>query len=114
MWPTLIFVGTAVLLSAVIGTWMGIRQGWRRGGRFDRLATGSTLTLYSMPEFWLGLILLLVFSVGVGPFPGIFPTGGLNSPNPTRGLIGAVLDMAWHLVLPVTALTLVTSRSTRW
>ena len=38
--------------------------------------TGVTLTLYAMPEFWLGMVLLILFSTGVGPFPGIFPSGG--------------------------------------
>ena len=38
---------------------IGIHAGWRRGGRFDKLSTGTTLTLYAMPEFWLGMLLLV-------------------------------------------------------
>ena len=64
----------------LIGVWMGIR-GW-----LERVAAASTgarrarsLTLYSMPEWWLGLVLIAVFAVGPGPLPGLFPTGGLHS-----------------------------------
>ena len=60
-----------------------------------------------MPEFWLGMLLLIAFGVGVGPFPGIFPIGGLITPGvDTAGRPGG-LDVAWHLVLPVITLTLV-------
>jgi peptide/nickel transport system permease protein len=90
----------------VIGVWLGIIGAWHRGGWFDKVSTGSSLTLYSMPEWWLGLMLIAVFAVGPGPIPGLFPTGGLYSVDvdPTS-LLGA-LDVAWHLALPVLTLTL--------
>ena len=72
---------TATVLSAVIGIAIGIKGGWKRGGTFDRTSTGVTLTLYAMPEFWLGMVLLILFSTGVGPFPGIFPSGGTITPG---------------------------------
>ncbi|MGB0099710.1 MAG: ABC transporter permease [Nocardioides sp.] len=106
LWPTLLLVGTSVVLAALIGVWMGIRAGWDRGGRFDRFTTGGSLTLYSMPEWWLGLMLIAVFAVGVGPFPGIFPTGGLHSVGVDPTSLEGVLDTAWHLALPVLTLTL--------
>jgi peptide/nickel transport system permease protein len=103
---TLLLVGSSTLLAMVIGVYIGMIGAWNRGGPFDRFSTGSTLTLYSMPEWWLGLILIAVFAVGIGPFPGLFPTGGLHSldvdPNSLKGWI----DTAWHLTLPVLTLTL--------
>jgi peptide/nickel transport system permease protein len=86
---------------------LGIRSGWRRGSRFDKVSTATTLTLYAMPEFWLGMILLIVFSTGVGPLPGIFPSGGVISPDVEPDSFAGLLDRLWHLVLPVTTLTLV-------
>ena len=86
LWPTLLLVGTSTLLAALIGVWMGVRGGWERGGRFDQASTGSSLTLYSMPEWWLGLVLIAVFAVGPGPLPGLFPTGGLHSADVEPGL----------------------------
>ena len=104
--PTLLLVGTSVLFAALIGIYLGIRGAWARGGRFDRFSTGSSLTLYSMPEWWLGLILIAVFSVGMGPLPGLFPTGGLHSIDADPGSWSGMLDTVWHLTLPVTTLTL--------
>src|ERR1700750_2500036 len=57
MWPTLLLVGTSTVLATVIGVYIGMLGAWNRGGAFDRMSTGATLTLYSMPEWWLGLML---------------------------------------------------------
>ena len=59
-----------------------------------------------MPEWWLGLLLIAFFAVGVGPLPGLFPTGGLHSIDSEPGTVGWVLDTMWHLTLPVITLTL--------
>ena len=106
MWPTILLVGTSTILAIVIGVWMGIRGAWNRGGKFDNISTGTSLTLYSMPEWWLGLMLIAVFAVGVGPLPGLFPTGGLHSVDVDPSSIEGVLDTMWHLTLPVITLTL--------
>jgi peptide/nickel transport system permease protein len=105
LWPTLLLVGSSTVLATLIGVWMGIRSGWEHGGRFDKGSTGVSLTLYSMPEWWLGLVLIAVFAVGPGPLPGLFPTGGLHSIDVEPGTVGYVLDTAWHLTLPVVTLT---------
>ncbi len=104
---TLLLVGTAMVIASVLGTWLGIRSAWRRGQAFDRVSTGITLTLYSMPEFWLGMILLITFGVGVGFVPGIFPIGGIVSPGLDPSSPAGWLDVAWHMVLPVTTLVAV-------
>ncbi len=107
LWPTLLLVGIGTLLAAVIGVYLGVVAAWNRGRAVDRLTTGSTLTLYSMPEWWLGLLLIATFAVGLGPIPGIFPTGGLHSVGADPGTPGYVVDTAWHLALPVLTITLV-------
>ncbi len=104
---TLLLVGTATILATIIGVRIGIKAGWNRGSRYDKGATGTTLVLYSMPEFWFGMIMLIVFAVGVGPFPGIFPTGGLSTPGVDLSTPAGWLDVAWHLVLPVTTLAVI-------
>jgi peptide/nickel transport system permease protein len=106
MWPTVLLVGTSTLLASLIGVYIGTLSGWNRGGRFDRTSTGLTLTLYSMPEWWLGLLLIAGLAVGIGPIPGIFPTGGLHSTDVDPNSLAGVLDTAWHLTLPVITLTL--------
>jgi len=106
LWPTVLIVGTSTILATLIGVYVGMLGAWNRGGRFDRLSTGVTLTLYSMPEWWLGLLLIAGFAVGIGPLPGIFPTGGLHSVDADPSSLSGVLDTAWHLTLPVITLTL--------
>jgi peptide/nickel transport system permease protein len=104
--PTMLLVGTSTLLAILIGTYLGVISGWNRGKKVDKVTTSSTLTLYSMPEWWLGLLLIAVFAVGVGPVTGIFPTGGLHSIDAVPGTFSYVLDTIWHLTLPVITLTL--------
>jgi peptide/nickel transport system permease protein len=106
VWATLLLVGVSTVLATAIGIWVGVRAGWSRGSRFDRLATGSTLTLYAMPEFWLGMLLLVAFGVGVGPLPGFLPTGGMNTAGVDPSSVAGWWDVAKHLALPGLTLTL--------
>ncbi|MFF3515501.1 ABC transporter permease [Streptomyces sp. NPDC002573] len=99
---TLLLTGTAFVLYSALGIVLGTRSAWRHGSIGDRLNTGLALTLYSVPSFWLGLLLIIVFAVGAGPVPGLFPTGGMESGG-EEGLAHAV-DVAHHLVLPVLTL----------
>ncbi len=97
LWPTVLLVGIGTLLAAVIGILIGIRGGWRRGGTFDSGSLFTSLALYSTPEGWLGMLLLLFFAGWLG----WFPAGGFSS----TGGSGAG-DVAGHLALPVLALSL--------
>ena len=106
IWPTFLLVGTSTLLAMLIGVYLGMVAAWNRGRTVDKVSTWGSLTLYSMPEWWLGLILIAVFAVGAGPIPGIFPTGGLHSVGVDPSSLEGVLDTAWHLALPVITLTL--------
>ncbi len=106
LWPTLLLVGTSTVLATVIGVYLGILGAWRRGSGVDRSMTSTTLTLYSMPEWFLGLLFIAVFAVGFAGIDGVFPTGGLHSVQVDPGWWNTALDTAWHLVLPVTTLTL--------
>ncbi len=107
VWPTLLLLGTAIVLASIIGIWIGIRAGWKPGSRFDKVSTGTTLTLYSMPEFWLGMMLLIVFSVGAFGIPGMFPVGGIVTPGVDTSTPLGWLNVLWHMVLPCTTLTLI-------
>ncbi|HEU5474682.1 MAG TPA: ABC transporter permease [Actinophytocola sp.] len=103
LWPTLLLTGTALVLSVALGLWLGTRAAWRHGSRFDRWSTSTALVLWSVPTFWLGLIMLMVFAVGFD----LFPTAGMTSPGGVDGFLPAVLDVAHHLVLPAITLTAV-------
>jgi peptide/nickel transport system permease protein len=101
--PTLLLVGISTMISMVVGIWMGIRSGWRRGSKFDRGSMFFSLILYSMPEFWLGMLLLMLFSSQLG----WFPVGGRVSTNvSSMGTLEYFTDVAEHLFLPVLTLAL--------
>jgi peptide/nickel transport system permease protein len=102
MWPTILLSGSALVISAAIGIWLGARSGWRHGSRFDRFVSGNALTWYSVPEWWLGLILIIAFASQSGL--GLFPVSGMRDP---RSTLPGWLDVAHHMVLPVTALSVV-------
>lgn len=107
LWPTVLLVGSATVLSVGIGLWLGTRAAWRHGSAFDKSQTAVALTLWSAPTFWLGLILLLVFGAGIGPIPGVFPTGGISSPTGDPGFFHHSVDVLHHLVLPCVTLVAV-------
>ena len=100
LWPTILLVGTGTILASVIGVWVGTKGGWNRGSTFDTSTLYGSLVLYSMPEGWLGMILLLVFAGWLGWFPaGGYETGGMSG-------FARIVDIANHLVLPCLTLTL--------
>ncbi len=101
---TLLLVGTGTLLATILGTWLGIIAATRRGSRTDDGLLGFSLFTYSAPEYWIGLILILVFAVAIP----IFPAGLQMTPGKDFDSWWAqALDVADHLVLPATAMTLV-------
>ena len=99
---TLLLVGLSLILSTVLGVVLGIESGWRRGTRTDRTMLTGLMALNGFPDFFIGIVLLLVFGVVLG----ILPLAGALTPY--SGLSGGalVLDVLKHLALPLGALTL--------
>ncbi len=98
---------TSLLISAVVGTALGIAAGWSPQGRRERLLVSVTAGLSAVPEFLLAIGLLLALAIGLGWFPLLggqtaFPDYG-EGPG---GLVRRGLDTAWHMTLPAIALTL--------
>jgi peptide/nickel transport system permease protein len=101
VWPTLLLIGTSTLASIGLGVWIGIAQGWRWGSRFDQVTLGWTLVLYAMPEFWFGLLMIMLFSVTFN----VFPSGGMQSAATDLHGLALVTDVLNHLALPFFVLT---------
>jgi peptide/nickel transport system permease protein len=101
VWPTVVLVLPATIISVAVGVWLGIHAGWRRGSGTDAGSVGASLLLYSTPEGWLGMVLLVVFGVWLG----IFPLGGYSSTPPPEGA-AYVADVITHAFLPVMTLAL--------
>jgi len=101
---TLVLVGISEVIAILLGFSTGAIAGWKRGKRFDLISTGFALTTWSMPTFWLGIVLIMVFSVQLG----IFPVGGVRTAEMTyANITQQIEDIGRHLFLPVVTLTLV-------
>ena len=101
---TAILVGTAFLVTLLIAIPVGVLSAVRPYSFFDQLVTTLALMGQSIPIFWFGLLLILVFYVGLSnPVTGgpLFPAAGMFDIDRQHSLSNRV----WHLVLPVTMLT---------
>ena len=101
---TLLLTVVAEILAIVVGILIGILAAWKRGTVVDVASLGFTLVSYSMPTFWLGILMIALFS-GV---LGLFPVSGMISP----ALVFAdgwtkAMDVIGHLFLPAVTLALV-------
>ncbi|WP_206477100.1 ABC transporter permease [Microbacterium sp. KRD172] len=96
-WNTILLTGTSAILAIALGLWLGQHAGWNHGSLFDKITSGTSLVLWSVPTFWLGLLLLMVF----GGTLHWFPTGGMLSPDPPTDPLGLIGDVLAHMVLPV-------------
>ena len=101
---TIFLVGTSTILSALIGIFFGLQSGWRANSKSDSGIVLSSMSLRSIPTFWLGLILLILFAVTWR----IFPTAGYFSA--TFAVSGGsfllfVQQVVSHSVLPIVTLS---------
>lgn len=96
----------ALVASFAVGIALGVMEARRRGQFADWGSRAITLFFYSMPDFWLALMLALVFAYWIP----IFPISGIEDVinAPTNGWWQHVVDQFRHLVLPVTTLVLLT------
>ena len=94
----LILVGLALVFALAVAVPLGIAQAVRRNRAFDHVASGVSLALYSMPSYWLALLLIAALSIGVHVLP---PEAGQSSAT------AGILADPRGLVLPVLTLTLV-------
>lgn len=98
---TLLLVGGAVAASTVLGAWLGFRSSWNRGRASDTGTLSAVVLVDSTPPFFVGMLLLLVFSVTLGWLPsfGAVPVDDVSG-------LALVAEVAQRLVLPLITLTL--------
>lgn len=100
LWNTILLMGVAMVLATVIGVAVGAYLGWKRGHRIETIGSLLVLIPRSLPIFWIGIMLLMIFAYGLQ----WFPIGGLRTPafipeNAIQELPG--YDLTMHLFLPV-------------
>lgn len=95
----------STLITYLVSIPLGIRKAVRDGSRFDTWTSGAIIVAYAIPGFLFAIILLVLFAGG--SYYQIFPLRGLTSDNwEELSAIGKVLDYLWHIILPVTAVTI--------
>ena len=99
---TLWLMGSAVTLSFLLGSLLGVVAGARPGSGTDRALSIGSLALYSVPSFWLGLVLSVIFAVQLR----WFPVSGIETIASGKTGLDRAADIARHLVLPVASLAM--------
>jgi peptide/nickel transport system permease protein len=104
-WPaTVRLVGLSLVLSYLLGIAIGAVQAHRDGSRTDTALSVITVTLFAVPGYWLGLMLVMVFTYWARALPA-FGAAGLDAEYLTGW--GRFVDAARHLALPLATLTLI-------
>ena len=100
---TLLLQGVTSLTVSSFGMLLGILAGWRRGTRYDLAITMSAIMVYSIPYYWLAMML----QYSLGYVLRVFPVAHALTPGARYGPpLDYVVDVLWHLALPVLAVTL--------
>src|SRR5450755_2214750 len=94
--PTLLLMLPALFMAAVVGVVLGVTAAPRAGSIEDSALTAVSLFGYSVPIFWLGQVLVIVFAIQLG----WLPAQGMNNMREELHGIARALDVARHLVLP--------------
>jgi len=100
---TLMLVFAALMLAVVLGVTLGVLGASKPYSLLDTSVTIVALTGYAMPAFWLAQMLL----IGLAVFYPIFPAGGMTSVRVSMTGWSYIVDVMWHMVLPVATLFLV-------
>jgi peptide/nickel transport system permease protein len=96
---TLLLMASGITVSLIIAVPLGLIAAIKRDTWIDHTLTFSSFVGLSIPVFWLGLMLIIVFSVWLG----WFPTGGMGPP----GEEVSIATRLWYLTLPTVAISLV-------
>lgn len=96
---------TALLLAYIISVPLGVWSAYKQNSWSDRLISLVLFMLYSLPTFFVGTLLLMLFSQG-GNYWHVFPTGGFQSLDHQQLTTWAQFkDILWHIMLPIFCLT---------
>jgi peptide/nickel transport system permease protein len=102
---TLGLVGITTIIAFVLGTVIGMIGGWRRNGIVDSVLPPVFVITSALPYFWIGLVLILVFSLGTN---GLLPNDGGYDPTLDPGFTAIFIgDVIRHAILPAVSILIV-------
>jgi peptide/nickel transport system permease protein len=100
---TLLLTGLALIMATAIGLILGIESGYKRGSSLDRGLVAVLMFLGGFPDFFIGILLLLVFAVSLD----VLPLSGATSPYAGYEGLAYIFDILRHLALPLASMILV-------
>ena len=102
VWPTVLLMGASLIFTVIIAIPLGIFSAIKKYSALDNAGTFLSFLGYSMPSFWLGLILQLVLGIYLADLAGrrIFYVSGMST-------TGGFVDLLQHLTLPVITLSVI-------
>jgi peptide/nickel transport system permease protein len=103
---TLVLVIPPEIIAIIIGIVLGALAAYKRGGRFDSGAVFTSLITYSLPVFWIAMMLVLVFSRTLEWFPAAHTIPDHWLLYPPQTILEDLATRLYHLVLPWTTLFL--------
>lgn len=102
---TLLINLATIFIIYIVSIPLGILSAIKAGSAFDKIVMIKLFILYSLPSFWVAIMLLTFFAGG--EYFDLFPLTGIVSDNHTQmGTFSRIGDIVWHLTLPVTAETI--------
>lgn len=99
---TIILVTTSLIISSILGLYIGVKLATRVGSRLDRLVSYFSAGSYALPTWWIGIILILIFGFQIP----IFPFGGIISSPAPNDYFSSIIDIVWHSILPIITIVL--------
>lgn len=101
--PTVLLVLVAAVIALALGSWMGIHAARHERSFWDVLFSGISYIFNAMPAFWLGLMMIILFATVLD----LVPSSGMTNVRASYTGFKRILDIAYHMILPVTTLVLV-------
>ena len=104
LWNTVLLLTVSTCIVVVLGILIGVFAGARQGRKADSGTVVGSLVLWSLPTFWVGILLVFTFSAWFR----VLPTSGITTPNAVYANSAVYwTDVARHLVLPTITLAIV-------
>ncbi|HOK16429.1 MAG TPA: ABC transporter permease [Defluviitoga tunisiensis] len=97
---TLLLFTSSIIIDIFFGIWLGIKKAQKAGSLMDKTTSIITMICYGLPVWWVGLVMIMLFAFTFS----LFPSNGILSVPPPETFLKRMLDIMYHMFLPVTTL----------
>lgn len=101
IWWTIFSVGTALVISFLIGSFLGMLMAYKRGSKFDAILSTIASVINSIPNYLLAIMVIVVFGVQMGWIPYTEMRGSVSSGQAVEFSFAFFKDWLYHAILPI-------------